>query len=749
MGVLSGVTGGGKVFTFEVEPRFVDPNHGDPLGLRRSQRAVVDHVMLSVGGSWTARIVAFHAPTGAGKSHLLRTLVQINRGLEKPRKMIFTFPVHALVDQQSGAIGADKVDPESAMAALREDALRDPKGEAAEIVRAYEETWTIPPSLRRGALVRDLLAGEVTTPVALTPDALDLAVRGVVAGTIRLKGGEGALERVRRIARNFFRGLLPREEARRGALAVVAAVEPRRLGKGVERKVRRLIRTRLSPLNRALPDGVNAEDIARVARRISEQVEPLDRDVAPGPKYAFSKETAEQFKQVLDGALVVFDEYHLVAKYPANFRRLISRLRRMGASILVMSGTPRVDFLQAAAGARGDVVCLEFDEFEAVDPGTKTTLLQAFNHPLRVEIRRENFQAGEYDFIEPLVEAVETWDEQAPGPMVAIFESRRRALMAKEALRAQYGKRVFWWTGPEKCPEMAAILRGKRKSLPSDAIVIGTSAMELGVDLPFRNGWIECCYHDEMMQRIGRVGRQGTRSPGEVHNIVLITRSALGAPHHFNPGEDGKPRFRVARVDLSQALLDFMGLQEHRADYLRESLWFRGERRAQCLALVPDGDGFKAVRGPVEEMLKIYPVHRPLHDRWAALSMAEKRQAMLGQHVDRESARKAAWGENFHPASIAYVARNMDFVRGGIEGPEVLSENKRGLVLVRWTRKGHEVLRAMVPASSVRRSRGSDVPEAPAPAEAPLRSLNKGIVPKAKRGIRMLGAGVGNEGKGE
>ena len=639
--------------SFNVNARFVGSNPTDPSGLRRSQRAV-----FTMAVDTNAEIMAFHGPTGAGKTHVLREIAKANAALATPRRLIFTFPIHALVNQQSVETGAGVVDPQVAYQTLEARAKTDP--EAAKALDRFHSTCVLPDGFKNSSMVLGLMESHPSVPVAMTPDSLDMAVKGVLAG----KAAQVNIRQVRSLLAHY----LPKGTAITVAVnKVVVAASPWSFGPKTEGRIRTILRT-VVPANLLGPKARNL-----LVHKLMEATRP--NDPTPGPKYAYTKEAAEALEASLKGALVVFDEYHLLARYPA-FARMITRLQILGARVLCMSGTPRKDFLE-----RWPTRVVDFDEAESVELDAAEPTV-AFNHPLRVNLQAAPFRSHSYDPVMTVLPFIKEWDKDAPGPCMVVVESLDRAFKVRDGLLKVkgVGHRVILWTGPEKDTLLDRVLK-KEQQLPPDAIVVGTSALELGVDLPFRNLITESIYHDALMQRIGRIGRMGSASPGQIHNaVILVNRSLLDGTN--------LPGVPAERVELGEVLETMLALPAHRPAQEYEGLWLRGNRQFQMLAIVPDGKGgWKSVRGS-EALLRIYPCSQAVPG-WNSMTSLNKRAALAGT-VGPDYAFKVIFGENYNPSSVAYFSTGGAAITGPITHLD--SDSPRGS---KWVTRSWFVGKAM------------------------------------------------------
>jgi hypothetical protein len=123
-------------------------------------------------------------------------------------------------------------------------------------------------------------------------------------------------------------------------------------------------------------------------------------------------------------------------------------------------------------------------------------------------------------------------DQQMPGRHMIRFEALDRAELAYRALRRVFGKRVLRWDGWKKSEEITDFLQGLRE-LPEDAIIVGTSALDLGIDPGVRNVWAESGTREAILQSIGRLGRATSTKGGEWVFPFDTTTATIVLRHPF------------------------------------------------------------------------------------------------------------------------------------------------------------------------------------------------------------------------
>lgn len=617
-----------------VHAREVGTNPSDPTGLRRSQRAVVDAVRHH-------NVIVFHAPTGAGKTHVLREISAENATSSKPKRVVVAFPAVALVTQQSAELSAKNLESwDGIYEQLVARAKANPEGKAAQQLRSFERNFHVPDDLRRSFLTQRLFEADRLAPIAMTMDSLFLMVKGLVAAS----APSITKSAIRSILTNYFQRA-PRHVLESKVKEVHATLNPTsNIGLGTRKRLCHKVSS-WTFLTQDVCDRIVGDLMA----------EALPEDLTPGPKYHYTKRDAARLMAEFRGALVVFDEYHLMAQWQAS-RRLIGWLLRLGARILLLSGTPRTDFI-----APWDPKVIDFDTEEDLTRIAQGEPTITFNHPLKVEIRCDRFRQSSsgYSPNSLALHYIHQWDREAPGPCVLVYESVDRAHSVLHTLQGTPGlrERVMIWTGPEKSKDLRQILRGEARLAP-DAIVVGTAALEVGIDLPFRNLFSEVLYNQSLMQRVGRVGRMGTVAPGETHNVVISLNKS------FLP-EALLPQDAIERRDLAEVMLHIVG-RDARPDDEYEGLWLRGSRTAQFLAIVCKNGEWRALRGSAS-LLKVFPPDGSTLSEWWFLKPPQRRDLIVSLGVPDDTSTAAIWSELQGSSYAAYISTNQPQQAGVLE----------------------------------------------------------------------------------
>lgn len=201
----------------------------------------------------------------------------------------------------------------------------------------------------------------------------------------------------------------------------------------------------------------------------------------------------------LQGCIVCFDEFHLYANLE-NFIKLVNNL---------LGGIAEKIILLSATAYKAK----EFCEIEKKYPTTKISFVDSigdsndrmFNHPLDVEIYQFKYTNSKLAF-ETLKELI----LEIEKPAAVIFDSVFRLQHLKRKIVKEFGEcfRIIEWSGIEK----------EKVTLDSDTVLLGTSSIEVGIDMDFKTLITEVSYWTSAIQRIGRVGRK------DEGKVIIFTR---------------------------------------------------------------------------------------------------------------------------------------------------------------------------------------------------------------------------------
>jgi len=214
-------------------------------------------------------------------------------------------------------------------------------------------------------------------------------------------------------------------------------------------------------------------------------------------------ERSREIQNALNGAIVFFDEFHLYSDL-RNFPILVNELLSKNVDKVVMlSATPfESDALKEVKKKYG----FAYIDFVNSEGGERDEI---FNYPLNFDYR--SFKVTD---ISQTMEQLVPLILDLPKPMAYISDSIFRLQHIKRNLKKQRlnGIEIIEWSGLEK--NLATALGDK-------TVVLGTSAIEVGIDMAFRSLIFEANYWTSAIQRLGRVGRK------EAGTAVLFTAKDL------------------------------------------------------------------------------------------------------------------------------------------------------------------------------------------------------------------------------
>lgn len=193
--------------------------------------------------------------------------------------------------------------------------------------------------------------------------------------------------------------------------------------------------------------------------------------------------------------IFVFDEFHLYYNL-ANFAPLVETiLDDWKGRIILLSATPIAHEELQGVFERFHTKRIEFSPNSVARPNTPANDTRTFNYPLEIAI--ENFQTSKLDL---WVDRFQKYISGLPTPMAIILDSVHRVQKLKAMLVDSgiiSGSQLKEWTG----------IRKDSFELQENTVVIGTSAIEVGLNLPFKSLVFEATYWPSAIQRLGRAGR--------------------------------------------------------------------------------------------------------------------------------------------------------------------------------------------------------------------------------------------------
>lgn len=213
---------------------------------------------------------------------------------------------------------------------------------------------------------------------------------------------------------------------------------------------------------------------------------------------------SRRLQNYLQGAFVFFDEFHLYSNL-VNFPKLVDNLLKTIASkVILLSATPYGSPELSKLEEIYTPLTIDFSHSE----GDKTDY-PPFNYSLNVEIHQFRYTNRQLTLarLQEMIPIIEK-------PAAIIFDSIFRLEHLKRRILELFGDKyqIYIWSGMEK---------SKSFHLDETSIVLGTSSIEVGIDMNFRSLITEASYWTSAIQRIGRVGR---KSPG---NVYIFTNRDL------------------------------------------------------------------------------------------------------------------------------------------------------------------------------------------------------------------------------
>jgi CRISPR-associated endonuclease/helicase Cas3 len=233
----------------------------------------------------------------------------------------------------------------------------------------------------------------------------------------------------------------------------------------------------------------------------------------------------------LSGSVAVFDEFHLYGEL-ANFPRLVDMLLSKNVDkVILLSATPYASSGLKEVADRFPIKRIDFEETSEADECGRM-----FNHPLDISV--QTFKTTD---VNQMAERIIPLIKNLPKPMAVICESvfRLEHLRRRLQKEAMENVKLAVWSGIEKD-------RGLK--LNKQTVLLGTSAIEVGIDFKFESLVFEAQVWTSAIQRLGRVGRH---SPGIV---VMMTRKADVETLIAGRTEFGRTQFE--REILFEALND-------------------------------------------------------------------------------------------------------------------------------------------------------------------------------------------------
>ncbi|MGO8899465.1 MAG: type I-D CRISPR-associated helicase Cas3' [Isosphaeraceae bacterium] len=326
-------------------------------------------------------------------------------------------------------------------------------------------------------------------------------------------------------------------------------------------------------------------------------------------------EASKRIQQYLNaGGLFVFDEFHLYHNL-ANFVPLLEEiLTQWNGRIVLLSATPVES--QELRGLFGRFPNATIN-FEPDSVGTHGAAgHRTFNHPL--EVRLESFQTTD---LEEWVRRLEDLLPILPRPAAVILDSVHRLQWLGRRLAPfarQLGLELLQWSGLHK----------DHATLGDRTVILGTSAIEVGIDMRFRSLVMEATYWPSAIQRLGRVGRfdEGT--------VVILSRRV------FEPYLDGRAIWE--RTAFEQEVLRQVLLEP--SDAMIGGEMFRGDSYA--FALIDSESGRPCYYD--QTIFALFDIDDEI-EHWRLLSLKEKGDVLSEWGVGPDAAEEILLRDRLFP----------------------------------------------------------------------------------------------------
>lgn len=318
---------------------------------------------------------------------------------------------------------------------------------------------------------------------------------------------------------------------------------------------------------------------------------------------------ATRLLSFLNGGVVVFDEFHLYI----NLRHFINLLDN-----LFECGIKRVILLSATPVFTDELRTL-LEKYKSVRIDFSGSLGDAndkiFNYPLKLE-----FLNCRYTRRDELLTVLEHYLPLLPKPLAIIADSIFRLRHIKPLLETKFGKewKILEYSGFYK----------DIPSLDEKTILLGTSSIEVGINMVFKSLITEASFWASTVQRIGRVGRF---CDGKV---VVLTRKNM---EPYMPIDNQISRDYLENNILKSALKDIK--MSHVCGDM-----FRGDSYP---FLVYDID-LHRLTSYTESIFSMYEPSKWITD-WQTLSIQNKKEHLKGYGISEEDMRDILLKDKLFP----------------------------------------------------------------------------------------------------
>jgi CRISPR-associated helicase Cas3 len=292
----------------------------------------------------------------------------------------------------------------------------------------------------------------------------------------------------------------------------------------------------------------------------------------------------------LTGAVVMFDEFHLYSGLN-HFSKLLDNLLNSGVKkVILLSATPVFSEEVEALIEKYETLRIDFSESIGNNKD------RIFNYPLNLE-----FVNCRYTKPDKLIEVLTHYIPKLPKPLAIILDSVFRLRHIMPIIKREFGtnSNIIEYSGFIK----------DTPTLDDNTILVGTSSIEVGINMAFKSLITEASYWTSAIQRIGRAGRF---CKSDV--IVLTTKNI--APYLQN-------KLCLSRDELENDILK-AALKDIKMTRVCGDM-FRGDSYP---FLVYDMDS-KRMSSYTESIFAMYEPCNWIYD-WQSLDLSEKKDLLRG-----------------------------------------------------------------------------------------------------------------------
>jgi len=311
---------------------------------------------------------------------------------------------------------------------------------------------------------------------------------------------------------------------------------------------------------------------------------------------------SKRLELIIKGSYIFFDEFHLYTNL-ANFYKLIENLLKnnLPEKLIFLSATPYIKEELKEIQNRYASKIISFNK----SIGSKNDF--KFNYFLNAEIHQ-----FKYTDLNKTFEKLTNIIPKIEKPVAIIFDSIFRLNHLKNRIINKFKNnfKIFEWSGMKK---------DKNYILNEKTVILGTSAIEVGIDMNFKTLITEVSYWTSAIQRIGRVGR---KSDGK---LIIFTNK------NFIPYIENKQVFK--RNEFENEIIK--ATLKDPCDKLVSGEMFRGD--SFNFALVDSQTG--NIISYSESIFAMFEVE-DLIDDWKTYSFEKKKNCLLDWQINPEKAKE-------------------------------------------------------------------------------------------------------------